>query len=106
MNYKNQNDDVKYQVNIDIALMDRLDEMSSLKQMYGVINDMENREYNASKGAKKSKVSITNTTKLKEYVQRLFWITSSDFGRTLISTKTDRPVSKTLSEKVGRLFRK
>ena len=27
--------------------------------MYGVINDMENCEYNASKGAKKSKMSIT-----------------------------------------------
>ena len=39
--------------------MDRIDEMSSLKQMYGVINDMENCEYNAFKGAKKSKVSIT-----------------------------------------------
>ena len=39
--------------------MDRIDEMPSLKQMYGVINDMENCEYNASKEAKKSKVSIT-----------------------------------------------
>ena len=53
--------------------MDRIDEMPSLKQMYGVINDMENCEYNAFKGAKKSKLSIRqNTTKLKEYVQRLF----------------------------------
>ena len=39
--------------------MDRIDEMPSLKHMYGVINDMENCEYNASKGTKKSKVSIT-----------------------------------------------
>ena len=39
--------------------MDRIDEMSSLKQMHGVINDMENCEYNEFKGAKKSKVSIT-----------------------------------------------
>ena len=39
--------------------MDRIDEIPSLKQMCGVINDMENCEYNASKGAKKSKVSIT-----------------------------------------------
>ena len=39
--------------------MDRIDEMSSLKQMYGVINVLENYKYNASKGAKKSKVSIT-----------------------------------------------
>ena len=39
--------------------MDRIDEMPSLKQMYGVINDMENCEYNAFKGAKKSKVAIT-----------------------------------------------
>ena len=39
--------------------MDRIDEMPSLKQMYGVINDMENCEYNAFKGAKKPKVSIT-----------------------------------------------
>ena len=39
--------------------MDRIDEMPSLKQMYGVINDMENCEYNASKEANKSKVSIT-----------------------------------------------
>ena len=38
--------------------MDRIDEMPSLKQMYGVINDMENCECNAFKGAKKSKVSI------------------------------------------------
>ena len=38
--------------------MDRIDEMPSLKQMYGVINDMENCEYNASNGGKKSKVSI------------------------------------------------
>ena len=38
--------------------MDRIDEMPSLKQMYGVINDMDNCEYNASKGAKKSKKSI------------------------------------------------
>ena len=38
--------------------MDRIDEMPSLKQMYGVINDMENCEYNAFKGPKKSKVSI------------------------------------------------
>ena len=34
--------------------MDRIDEMPSLKQMYGVINDIETCEYNASKGAKKS----------------------------------------------------
>ena len=39
--------------------MDRIDEMPSLKQMYGVINDMENCEYNAFKGPKKSKVYIT-----------------------------------------------
>ena len=52
--------------------MDRIDEMPSLKQINRVINDMETCEYNASKGAKKSKVSIKNTTKLKEYVQRLF----------------------------------
>ena len=39
--------------------MDRIDETLSLKQMYGVINDIENCEYNASKGAKNSKVSIT-----------------------------------------------
>ena len=39
--------------------MERIDEMPSLKQMYGVIYDMENCEYNAFKGAKKSKVSIT-----------------------------------------------
>ena len=39
--------------------MDRIDEMPSLKQMYGVINDMENCEYNAFKGTKKLKVSIT-----------------------------------------------
>ena len=39
--------------------MDIIDEMPSLKQMYGVMNDMENCEYNAFKGAKKSKVSIT-----------------------------------------------
>ena len=39
--------------------MDRIYEMQSIKQMYGVINDVENCEYNASKGAKKSKVSIT-----------------------------------------------
>ena len=41
--------------------MDRIDEMPSLNQMYGVItcNDMDNFEYNAFKGAKKSKVSIT-----------------------------------------------
>ena len=39
--------------------MDRIDEMASLKQMYLVINDMGNCEYNASKGAKKSKVSLT-----------------------------------------------
>ena len=39
--------------------MDRSDDMPSLKQMYGVINEMENCEYNASKGAIKSKVSIT-----------------------------------------------
>ena len=39
--------------------MGRINEMSSLKQMYGMINDMENCEYNASKGAKKSKVSMT-----------------------------------------------
>ena len=38
--------------------MDRIDEMQSLKQMYGVINDIENCEYNAFKGAKKLKVSI------------------------------------------------
>ena len=38
--------------------MDRIDEMPSLKQMYGVINDMETCEYNGFKGAKKSKVSI------------------------------------------------
>ena len=41
MKYKNQNDDVKNKVNIDEALMDRIDEMPSLKQMYGVINDMD-----------------------------------------------------------------
>ena len=39
--------------------MDKIDEMQSLKQMYGVISDMENCEYNAFKGAKKSKLSIT-----------------------------------------------
>ena len=39
--------------------MDRIDEMPSLKQIYRVINDMENCEYNAFKGAKKLKVSIT-----------------------------------------------
>ena len=39
--------------------MDKIIEMPSLKQMYGVIEDMENCEYNASKGAKKSKASIT-----------------------------------------------
>ena len=39
--------------------MDRIDEMPSLKQMYGVINDMENCEYNGFKGAKKSKLSKT-----------------------------------------------
>ena len=39
--------------------MDKVDEMLRLKQLYGVINDMENCEYNASKGAKKSKVCIT-----------------------------------------------
>ena len=72
MKYKNQNDDVKNQVNIDEALMDKIDEIPSLKEMYGMTNDMENCEYNASKGAKKSKVSTKNTTKLKEYVQRLF----------------------------------
>ena len=33
--------------------------MPSLKQMNGVINDMENCEYNVSKGAKKSKAPIT-----------------------------------------------
>ena len=60
--YKNQKDDVKNKVNIYEALMDRIDEMPSLKQIYGVTNYMENCEYNASKGAKKS----------KEYVQRLF----------------------------------
>ena len=38
--------------------MDRIDEMPSLKQMFAAINDMENCEYNASKGAKKSKVSM------------------------------------------------
>ena len=39
--------------------MDRIDKMPSLKKMYGVIDDMENCEYNAFKEAKKSKVSIT-----------------------------------------------
>ena len=39
--------------------MDRIDEMPSLQKMYGVINDMESCAYNASKGAKKSKVSKT-----------------------------------------------
>ena len=40
--------------------MDRNDKMPSLKQMYGVINDMETCEYNLPKGAKKSKLSIKN----------------------------------------------
>ena len=52
--------------------MDGIDEMPSLKHMYRVIDDIDNCEYNAFKGAKKSKVSIKNTTKLKVYVQRLF----------------------------------
>ena len=39
--------------------MDRIDEMPSLQKMYGVINDMENCEYNAFKEAKKLKLSIT-----------------------------------------------
>ena len=55
MKYKNQNNDGKNLVNIDESLMDRIDEMPILKQMYGVINDMETCEYNASKEAKKSK---------------------------------------------------
>ena len=38
--------------------MDRIENIPILKQMYGVINDMNNCWYNASKGAKKSKVSI------------------------------------------------
>ena len=58
MVYKNQNDDVNNLVNSDDALMDRINEMPSSRQMYGVINDMENCEYNASKSAKKSKVSV------------------------------------------------
>ena len=66
--------------------MERIDEMPRLKQVYGVINDIENSEYNASKWAKKSKVSMKKYDQTEEYVQRLFWITSSDFGRTLIST--------------------
>ena len=45
--------------------MDRIDKMLSLKQMYGVINYKENCEYNASKGAKKSKVSTTKYDQLK-----------------------------------------
>ena len=45
--------------------MDRIDEMSSLKQMYGVINDMENCEYNAFKEEKKSKLSITKYDQTK-----------------------------------------
>ena len=45
--------------------MDRIDEMQILKQMYGVINDINNCKYSASKGAKKSKGSIKkHTTKL------------------------------------------
>ena len=43
--------------------MDRIDEMPSLKQMLAAINDPEICEYNASKGAKKSKVSITKYDK-------------------------------------------
>ena len=50
--------------------MDRIDEMQSLSQMDGVIKDMNSYEYKTSKGAKK--VSITNMTNLKEYIQRLF----------------------------------
>ena len=33
--------------------MDRINQMPSLKQMYGVINSMENCEYNTSERAKK-----------------------------------------------------
>ena len=38
--------------------MDKIDEMPILKQMYGVINDMETCEYNASKRVKKSKTYV------------------------------------------------
>ena len=36
--------------------MDRIDEMPSLKQMYGVINDMDNCEYNAFKGGEEIEI--------------------------------------------------
>ena len=66
--------------------MDRIDEMSSLMQMYRVINDIENCEYNASKGAKKSKVFITKYDQTERICPKTLLITSGDFGRTLIST--------------------
>ena len=44
--------------------------ISNLKQMYGVINDMETCEYNASKGAKKSKVSVTKYDQTERMCQK------------------------------------
>ena len=52
--------------------MDRIDEMPSLKQMYGVINDMVNCEYNAFKGAKKSKLSKTNYDQTERVCPKTF----------------------------------
>ena len=53
--YKWQDDDVNKRFTIDKAWMDRVNEMQSLKQMYGVINGMNNCEYNAEKGTEISK---------------------------------------------------
>ena len=63
-------DDMNNWFTFEKACMDRIDEMQSLSQMDGVIKDMNSYEYKTSKGAKK--VSITNMTNLKEYIQRLF----------------------------------
>ena len=47
------------------AWMDRIDEMHRFKQIYKVINDMNNCEYSTTKRAKKS-MFMLHTTKLKE----------------------------------------
>ena len=54
--HKGQDDDDDDDVNnwftIDKASMNRIDELRSLKQMYGVIKCVNNCEYNATGGAK------------------------------------------------------